>query len=479
MAPKFNMSKNPVYQVDHSVSSSGKKIALTKRRVRWVFGYSNAEALTSGLKGVECRGEEHEVILIWSVASSKRVLRIDGEDIHYSVGRLSETKFEFSYPIRGGHLLKVIAHLLRPIGSTPDFKQYDLQIDGLSFFEMPRLFQLGQGLSFKEYQAPPLLLDSKSPNKSGDQLQAYSNYKVENREPHPDFSKPRAVLDVPKATITMDQENLLYYPAVNDSKSPVVTAPAFNEPVSSRLSGSMQYSQPMTNNMSMGVIPPANSPPYSMQYQTQARGPDIAKMNNMSPQATGSLSSPSYYGSIYSKTSYDDVRNMILDSYELSSPPSLAYSEELSQSQDSGSFASSYREHSPTQDIEKITSGYGSTNLEKAFRSLVNLDNISKPLPTVTPLKQEPQLSLNQMKQSNFSKTADVRPAKDIMKPVAMSLNDPAISNGAMVPYGFTSYSNYMVNPPPLQKVSGFGVGATVVSDTTFGNRTAPHVWSH
>jgi len=476
MAPKFNMSKNPVYQVDYSAASSGKKLALTKRRVRWVFGYSNAEALASGKTGVECRGEEHEVILIWSVTSSKRVLRIDGEDIHYSVGRLSETKFEFSYPIRGGHLLKVVAHLMRPIGSTPDFKQYDLLLDGLSFFEMPRLFQLGQGLSLKEYQAPQLILESKSPNKS--EGQPYANYKVDNREPYPDFSKTRAVADTSKATGPMVQENLMYFPTAHESNGPVVTAPAFSQPVSSSVSGSMRHFQPMTNNMSMGMIPPSNPAPYPVPYQT-APVPDIGNTNNKSPQSAGNLSSPSYYESSHSKSSYNDVRNMILDCYELSSPPSLAYSEELSQSHDSGSFSSSYRENSPTQDIEKTMTGYGSTNLEQAFRTLVNLENISKPQPTTAPPKQEPQLSLNQMKQSSFSRAPDVRPTKEVMKPVAMSPNDPAVSHGAMVPYGVSSYSNYMVNPPPLQKVSGFGVGTTVISDTTYGNRAAPHFWSH
>jgi hypothetical protein len=51
-----------------------------------------------------------------------------------------------------------------------------------------------------------------------------------------------------------------------------------------------------------------------------------------------------------------------------------------------------------------------------------------------------------------------------------MTPNDQAVSHGAMVPNDVSSYSNYMVNPPPLPKVSGFGVGTTVISDTTYGN---------
>ena len=38
------------------------------------FGFSNKEALDSGETGTACRGEEHDVTLIWSVASGKRIV---------------------------------------------------------------------------------------------------------------------------------------------------------------------------------------------------------------------------------------------------------------------------------------------------------------------------------------------------------------------------------------------------------------------
>jgi len=471
---------------------------ITSRIVcRWVFGYSNAEAISSGLTGVECRGEEHEVILIWSIASSKRVLRIDGEDIHYSVGRLSDAKFEFSYSIQGGHLLKVTAHLMKPIGSTSEFRQYDLQLDGLSFFEMPRLFQLGQAMSLKEYQAPPWIIESKSPSKNDGQPQTYANYKVENHDVYPDISKSRAVTNASKVTASpMIQDNLLFSPVINTPNETKMTPSVISQP--SNLSSGPSLNQPITNNASMGMVHQSNPAPKFMPYQLQAPAANIGDLNGHSPHSVGTMSQPSFYESVQSKSSYDDVRNMILDCYELSSPPSLAYSEELSRSQDSNSLSLSQRENSPTPDMgyydktisgygtteksisgygsnEKVISSYGSANLEEAFRTLVNLENISKPQSqSITSLKQEPQPSLNHMKHSS-----NVIPIKEVMKPAAMKPYDSAASYGAMVPYGVpTSYSNYMVNPPPLQKVSGFGVGATVSYDTSYIS-SVPHFWSH
>ena len=60
MAPKFNMNKNPVYQVDFSAVSSGKKFALSKRRVRYIhthiFFYRHGIIIIFLLKQPFCIG---------------------------------------------------------------------------------------------------------------------------------------------------------------------------------------------------------------------------------------------------------------------------------------------------------------------------------------------------------------------------------------------------------------------------------------
>jgi hypothetical protein len=140
---KYDMRLNPVYQVDWQNEASGKRLSATKRRVVWRFGFSNAEAITQGLTGVNCRGEEHEISVVWSLTSGKRLVTADGKEVHFSHGKRTDTKFETSWTMLGGHTLKVINHATPPLLLTPDFRQFDLLLDGCSFFDMPKIFELG------------------------------------------------------------------------------------------------------------------------------------------------------------------------------------------------------------------------------------------------------------------------------------------------------------------------------------------------
>eukprot|EP00566_Odontella_aurita_P014391 CAMPEP_0113589388 /NCGR_PEP_ID=MMETSP0015_2-20120614/36059_1 /TAXON_ID=2838 /ORGANISM="Odontella" /LENGTH=525 /DNA_ID=CAMNT_0000495399 /DNA_START=225 /DNA_END=1802 /DNA_ORIENTATION=+ /assembly_acc=CAM_ASM_000160 len=132
---------SPVYQIDFTALATGKRIASTKRRVRWRFGFTNQQALQNGETGTACRGEEHDVTLVWSITSGKRLVLADGQEVHYSVSRAND--FDCSWTMRGGHVLKLIAHASPPINATPGFRQYDFLIDGQSFFSMPKVYRLG------------------------------------------------------------------------------------------------------------------------------------------------------------------------------------------------------------------------------------------------------------------------------------------------------------------------------------------------
>jgi len=130
-----------VYQIDFTAVASGKRIANTKRRVRWRFGFTNLQALENGETGTSCRGEEHDITLIWSVTSGKRLVLADGQEVHYSNSR--GNTFEFSWTMRGNHVLKMIAHASAPISASNNFRQYDFFIDGQSFFSFPKVYRLG------------------------------------------------------------------------------------------------------------------------------------------------------------------------------------------------------------------------------------------------------------------------------------------------------------------------------------------------
>lgn len=79
--------------------------------------------------------------IVWSIASGKRVISMDGREIHFSTNRSSV--LDFSWQTKGNHVIKVLCHAAPPLTPDPGFRQYDLMIDGQSFFTMPKVFQLG------------------------------------------------------------------------------------------------------------------------------------------------------------------------------------------------------------------------------------------------------------------------------------------------------------------------------------------------
>jgi hypothetical protein len=105
------------------------------------FGFPNQEALQQGLTGTDCRGEEHEVVIVWSVTSGKRQVMMDGKEVHYSTNRTGI--LDHTWSTRGNHVMKVLCHAAPPMSANPNFRQYDLFIDGQTFFTMPKVYELG------------------------------------------------------------------------------------------------------------------------------------------------------------------------------------------------------------------------------------------------------------------------------------------------------------------------------------------------
>ena len=105
------------------------------------FGFANADALAQGKTGMECRGEEHDITLVWSITSGKRLILADGHEVHYSNSR--SANFDFSWTMKGGHVLKMVAFASPPLSEKPGFRQYDLFVDGQSFFNFPKMFRIG------------------------------------------------------------------------------------------------------------------------------------------------------------------------------------------------------------------------------------------------------------------------------------------------------------------------------------------------
>jgi len=133
------------YQVDYSVGSSGKRVSVTKRRVRWRWGMINKDAFATGTKGIQCNSDDHEVALTWSLTSGKRLVLHDGKEVHYSTGKRTEGKFQYSWtsPGSGNDVFTIIAFAINPIKSKPGFKQFDLLINSQSYSDFQNINEIG------------------------------------------------------------------------------------------------------------------------------------------------------------------------------------------------------------------------------------------------------------------------------------------------------------------------------------------------
>lgn len=137
--------------------------AGTKRRICWKFGFSNTQAVDTGLSGSNCRGEEHEVVFVWSLTSGKKFVLADGHEVHWSKESTFSQTFDSSWQwtwqtsmAGASRELTVVAHASSPFfdkkkinsrnASVADssFRRIDLLVDGASFSELPKMFQLGR-----------------------------------------------------------------------------------------------------------------------------------------------------------------------------------------------------------------------------------------------------------------------------------------------------------------------------------------------
>lgn len=138
------------YQIDYSVKNTSKTFGFSKKKVTFKFGFANPPAVESGATGVDCRGSEHELIFTWSLNSGKRQILSDGKNEYYSEtgknGWTADQVFQHHFNIRVPGLSGPLrAHLITQPANrdVPHIKPFDLRINGVSYFAMPKIFELG------------------------------------------------------------------------------------------------------------------------------------------------------------------------------------------------------------------------------------------------------------------------------------------------------------------------------------------------
>jgi hypothetical protein len=148
------------YQIDCQTTKKGKMIAGTKRRICWKFGFSDRDSVRRGLSGTDCRGEEHEVVFVWSLTSGKKFVLADGHEVHWSKQSPITEKFESGWECSWYSEMADKKRLLRVVASSSplfekkktnknssvadsSFCNFDLLIDGVSFSKLTQMFELG------------------------------------------------------------------------------------------------------------------------------------------------------------------------------------------------------------------------------------------------------------------------------------------------------------------------------------------------
>ncbi|GKY99562.1 hypothetical protein MPSEU_000910500 [Mayamaea pseudoterrestris] len=164
---KMTMMPTFPYQVSFSYVEKGKHIASSKRVLSYKFGLADGASLKQGLQGIACCGEEHLVTAVWSVRSGKLRITINDKiipvhlDSEEKVINSSKTNMKKAVNVSWTFRLPSDAAAGPPASPTPSSrqlhlqfigyaampehnrKQYDLIIDGCSFFKLPKLQQVG------------------------------------------------------------------------------------------------------------------------------------------------------------------------------------------------------------------------------------------------------------------------------------------------------------------------------------------------
>jgi hypothetical protein len=187
---------------------------------------------------------------MWSVTSGKRQIMMEGKEVHYASTRTGV--LDHSWSSIGNHVMKVVCHAAAPMTANPGFRQYDLFIDGQSFFTMPKVYKLGLrpganpnmgsiprsleyggpseraygGVSERSSQGQTRNYDQEREN---EELQQAFNLSPEESRRHLDHPRPGSN-NAPQITTMSDEPDHTYVRSRHESRSLSPPAPSKNQP---------------------------------------------------------------------------------------------------------------------------------------------------------------------------------------------------------------------------------------------------------
>lgn len=112
------------YQIEFLVQNQGKQISASKRIIHFRFGFASPEALSHGKTGTDCRGEEHDIVITWSITGGKRAISMNGREVQYAAGKRANASrradvLEASWRMMD-HVYELKCYAYKPSAGSPE-----------------------------------------------------------------------------------------------------------------------------------------------------------------------------------------------------------------------------------------------------------------------------------------------------------------------------------------------------------------------
>lgn len=460
-APYMDLSRSAVYQVDYTCVNVGKTVGATKRRIRWRFGFANPDAIEAEKVGPECRGEEHEIILNWSLTSGKRSLIVDGNAL-FDECRPLETTVEFMWEMRGGNVFKVKGSVKPKMWKDDNERQFDLLLNGKPFADFTQIFELGRTGTRSNSRKT---LDTSAPKTRTVQLPESEKVDWPSQKHYDRQYTP--------ATVSSEQ-SAFDFASYNNPASPVNAAPA---PTFDQI---WEASHPAPPVFAAPSAPaPAGAPPAP-----------LAPAFTYAPAPVAPTFQPEYY----TQDRHAMMNQQVMEAYQtaaITAPPTnndpTVPAPESEAPTPLSVFEGEETYIAPRLQIEDEKPD--PSNVDYLMKKLCNLEDITsdphtqkltlmEPPSTSEPKKQDgtksrpiapikvsyvgAEPSLSQIKHIAAASNAPIpSTSKNVMKaPPQPSAHNPGVAHGAMVLHASNANSNHWNVAPPIQRPVGFGVGA-------------------
>ena len=96
--------------------------------------------------------------LVWSITSGKRLIMSNNQQVY--IGTNKSKLFEYVWYDKNGTNLRIIAHSSQPMNGISGSRQYDLFIDGKSFFNLPKVYEVGLKGSVQDGRIPGIMTNA-------------------------------------------------------------------------------------------------------------------------------------------------------------------------------------------------------------------------------------------------------------------------------------------------------------------------------